>query len=204
AISWKEAEGRRTTEDPSTPLGASSRRTTDRQLTTNDQRLTSGTFALGAPEMLREYLDDSDARVMQKIVDETQQLAEQGLRVLLAAHHPDTTLEDKGDDSKLPCGIRALGLVSIRDELRGEAREALNNFILAGVSPKIISGDHPETVAALAKQAGLKNVKLVSGIELAKMSAAQFREAAKTANVFGRITPQQKQKLVQTLRAEGY
>jgi len=204
AISWKEAEGRRTTEDPSTPLGASSRRTTDRQLTTNDQRLTSGTFALGAPEMLREYLDDSDARVMQKIVDETQQLAEQGLRVLLVAHHPNTKLEDQGDESRLPCGMRALGLVSIRDELRGEAREALNNFIQAGVNPKIISGDHPETVAALAKQAGLKNVKLVSGLDLDKLNDAQFREAARTATVFGRITPQQKEKLVQALRADGH
>src|SRR5581483_1349094 len=166
-----------------------------------------GIFALGAPEILQPYLGemgDPEAPQWRAIAIETRQLADQGLRVLLVTHHPSAALQDNGDASELPQGMTPLGLVSLSDELRPEARQALQDFIRAGVNPKIISGDSPETVAALAKQAGLKNVALVSGIELAKMSAAQFREAAKTANVFGRITPQQKQKLVQTLRAEGY
>ncbi len=99
--------------------------------------------------------------------------------------------------------MTALGLVSLSDELRGEAREALQNFIQAGVKPKIISGDNPETVAALAKQAGLENVQLVSGVELEQMTEVQFRQAAREATVFGRITPQQKQRLVKALRADG-
>lgn len=168
----------------------------------------SGIYALGAPEMLQPYLSDAedldDNPVWREIATETQRFAEQGLRVLLVAHHPSTELHDDGEESRLPQSMEALGLVSIRDELRPEARQALDNFINAGVAPKIISGDNPETVAALAKQAGLKNAKLVSGLDLEKMNDAQFADAAREATIFGRITPQQKQKLVQTLRADGH
>jgi cation-transporting ATPase E len=167
----------------------------------------SGIYALGAPEMLQPYLGemgDPEAPQWRKVAIETQQLAEQGLRVLLIAHHPSTILRDAGDESVLPQGMSPLGLVSLSDELRPEARAALQNFGAAGVHPKIISGDNPETVAALARQAGLQNAQLVSGVELEKMDEAQFRDAAIHAAVFGRISPQQKQKLVQTLRAEGY
>ena len=70
--------------------------------------------------------------------------------------------------------------------------------------PKIISGDNPETVAALARQAGLPaDIALVSGLEFAEMDDAQFADAAQTATIFGRITPQQKEKLVDTLRQQG-
>ncbi len=167
----------------------------------------AGTFALGAPEFLQPYLSDAEDvnenPKWREIVIKTQQLAEQGLRVLLVAYDPSTNLEDKEDDSRLPHNMTALGLVSISDELRGEAKEALQNFINAGVSPKIISGDSPETVSALAKQAGLIDAKLVSGVDLEKMDETQFKQAAHDATIFGRITPQQKQRLVQALRADG-
>jgi cation-transporting ATPase E len=157
--------------------------------------------------MLQPYLADAEDvnenPVWREVVSQTQTLAEQGLRVLLVAYHPSTELQDNGDESRLPQGMVPLGLVSISDELRGEAREALENFIKAGVSPKIISGDNPETVAALAKQAGLKDAKLVSGLDLEKMDEAGFREAAREATIFGRITPQQKERLVRSLRADG-
>lgn len=174
---------------------------------TADGAAPSGIYALGAPEMLQPYLgatDAAEAALRQTLTRKAQQLTEQGLRVLLIAYHPATALRDAGDESVLPQAMTPLGLVSLSDELRPEARAALQNFGAAGVQPKIISGDNPETVAALAKQAGLQNIKTVSGLELEKMDDAQFRDAALTATVFGRITPQQKQKLVQTLRAQGY
>jgi cation-transporting P-type ATPase E len=95
-------------------------------------------------------------------------------------------------------------LISLSDELRAEAKETLQRFIAAGVQPKIISGDNPETVAALAKQAGLPaDIVLVSGLELNEMSDEEFANAAQKASIFGRITPQQKEKLVDTLRKAG-
>ena len=143
--------------------------------------------------------------VWQAIEAQTAQLTDRGLRVLLIAHHPDPKLlNDQGDDSRLPETMQPIGLISLNDELRAEAQETLQRFIAAGVRPKIISGDNPETVAALAKQAGLPaDIMLVSGLELNEMNDAQFAEAAQLATIFGRITPQQKEKLVEALRQEG-
>ncbi len=168
----------------------------------------NGIYAMGAPEMLRPSLgaaSQDNAAVWQQIETQSAQLADQGLRVLLIAHHPDPTLlHDRGDDSCLPEGMQPIGLISLSDELRAEAQETLQRFSAAGVRPKIISGDNPETVAALAKQAGLPdNIMLVSGLELDEMNDAQFAEAAQLATIFGRITPQQKEKLVEALRQQG-
>jgi cation-transporting ATPase E len=70
---------------------------------------------------------------------------------------------------------------------------------------KIISGDTPATVAALAKQAGLaKDIILVSGTELAKMNPVEISQWVEKATIFGRITPQQKEMIVRTLRARGH
>jgi cation-transporting ATPase E len=167
-----------------------------------------GIYAIGAPEMLRAYLSDAghdNSAIWQSIEQEAAALTDRGLRVLLIAHHPDPQLlADHGDDSRLPEAMQPIGLISLSDELRAEAKETLQRFIAAGVQPKIISGDNPETVAALAKQAGLPdNIVLASGLELNEMSDEQFAAAAQKATIFGRITPQQKEKLVEALRQQG-
>jgi cation-transporting ATPase E len=168
-----------------------------------------GLYALGAPEMLRPYLDSTgnlDGAPWQTIMAQIDQLTDQGLRVLLVACHPDPTqLHDDGDESKLPNGLQPIGLLSLSDELRPEARQTLEAFVQSGVQPKIISGDNPETVYALAKQAGLgEGINLISGIELDQMSDDQFNAAAASATIFGRITPQQKERLVEALRKRGH
>ncbi len=173
-----------------------------------DAAALKGIYAIGAPEMLQPYLgsDGLDTSpVWQRIKAQAAQLTDRGLRVLLIAQHPDPQLlHDEGDDSRLPETMQPIGLISLNDELRAEAQETLRRFIAAGVRPKIISGDNPETVAALAKQAGLpEDIMLVSGLELNEMNDAQFAEAAQLATIFGRITPQQKEKLVEALRREG-
>lgn len=174
----------------------------------NDEQL-RGIYALGAPEMLQPHLGqtgDPDSVTWQSIAAQISQLTDQGLRVLLVAYYPDPAgLEDKGDESKLPSGMKPIGLLSLSDELRPEARATLEAFIKSGVQPKIISGDNPETVFALAKQAGLgEGINLVSGLELQQMSEEQFNAAASSATIFGRITPQQKEMLVDALRKRGH
>ena len=162
-----------------------------------------GIYALGAPEFLRPYVC---VDAWPAIAAMAQELSDRGLRVLLLVHHPDASqLADGGDDSRLPTGMRPLGLVSLSDELRPEARATLAAFIRSGVQPKIISGDSPETVAALAHQAGLPaDARLVSGMELAEMDEAAFASAAADSTIFGRITPQQKERLVRALKARGH
>jgi cation-transporting P-type ATPase E len=182
-----------------------------------------GIYALGAPEMLRGYLEDGEdpsdppdphSTHWQSISAQVSSLAQRGLRVLLAAylpedHHGSTAeLIDSGDASELPRGMQPLGLVSLRDELRPEAKQTLASFIQAGVQPKIISGDDPQTVAALAREVGVitgsDGGQVVSGPELQEMGDAQFSATAQSAIIFGRISPQQKARLVSTLREQGY
>ena len=174
----------------------------------DDEPPVRGIYALGAPEMLRPSLATTGAGASwDEIAAQARTLTNRGLRVLLVAHAPTTTLEDHGDATRLPGGLTPLGLVSLSDELRPEARAALAAFITAGVRPVIISGDDPDTVAALARQAGLGadggDLGLVSGLDLATMDEAAFAAAAAASTVFGRITPQQKERLVRVLRARG-
>lgn len=172
-----------------------------------------GVYVLGAPELLLPSLDREDSVVdgmvplmNSAITAEIHSLASQGLRVLLLAHAPLLgALEDHGDVTKLPAGMRPLGLVALGDELRPEAREALRELFQAGVQPKIMSGDHPETVAAVARQAGVvSTAAAVSGVELERMNEEELAATAESANVFGRVTPQQKERLVRALHRRGH
>ncbi len=174
-----------------------------------DDPSVKGVYALGAPEMLQPYLArtaDPTSSSGQSIEARARDWTARGLRVLLVAHYPDPSrLTDAGDASRLPEGMSPIGLVSLKDELRPEAREALSAFVRSGVRPKIISGDNPQTVASLARQAGLgPDIGLVSGPELETMDEAQFAQAAASTTVFGRITPHQKERLVEALRQRGH
>ena len=163
-----------------------------------------GVYALGAPEFLRPCLA-LDEPGWQAVSAQAQALADQGLRVLAVARHPDPAglLDPDTESPRLPAGMTLLGLVSLTDELRPEAAETLAAFVAAGVQPKIISGDNPETVAALARQAGLPQARLVSGLDLEQMDDATLAATASQASVFGRVTPKQKERLVRALKASG-
>ena len=110
-----------------------------------------------------------------------------------------------------PHGVEGLaveesGLVvaSLSDELRADARETLDAFTKAGIRLKIISGDNPRTVAALAAQVGFDgSASAISGSELDLLDEQGFSRAAEENVIFGRITPDQKERLVDALRKRG-
>ena len=167
-----------------------------------DDDVMHGVYILGAVEMLEPSLSDLDREQIQTLVKDA---SEKGLRVLLFASSPAVIpLRDSNDQPLLPADLIPFGLVMLRDQLRPDAQETLARFSEAGIKFKIISGDNPQTVAALAKQVGLRDVTTISGLELAKMDAAQFSQAAADTTIFGRITPQQKEQLVETLRDHGH
>jgi len=171
-----------------------------------------GIVAFGAATFLRPYLaqrPDGETESWEEIREQTARWTDRGLRVLLVATYPDAAaLPDVGDDdaaATLPHGMRALGLVALVDELRDDAAATLRSFLDRGVAVKIISGDDPETVVALARQAGLgPDIPFHSGPELEAMDDARLVTAADDAVVFGRITPAQKERLVDALRAGGH
>lgn len=163
-----------------------------------------GVYALGAIEMLAPYLPPDATAPESSLAQQQQRLAAQGLRVLLLAHNPAvTTLHDHQGEPRLP-PLTPLALVSLSDELRPQARETIAAFRQLGLDLKVISGDNPQTVAALAKQAGFGGeIRLVSGPELEAMRPAEFDQAAAEATIFGRIKPEQKDQLVDALLRQG-
>ncbi|MCC7022929.1 MAG: HAD-IC family P-type ATPase [Thermomicrobiales bacterium] len=159
-----------------------------------------GIFAMGAPEFLGPQLETEGP------LEPPEGWAEQGMRTLLFAHgpHPAPFGEANGVPT-LPPGVKPAAWLGFTDELRPHVDKALQGFRDAGITLKVISGDNPETVAALARQAGLSgDVRLVSGLDLEKMGESEFLEAAEQATVFGRVTPEQKQRLVEALRGRGH
>jgi cation-transporting ATPase E len=110
-------------------------------------------------------------------------------------------LHDAAGEPQLP-SLTPLALVALTDELRPQAKETIAAFANLGIQLKIISGDNPQTVAALAKQAGLPaNLRLVSGSELAQLPPDVFDQVAAETTVFGRIAPEQ---IVASLIRQGY
>jgi len=159
----------------------------------------AGVFALGAPEMLGPLLGAGSPEPPDGWTGE-------GLRVLMFAESPSgAAIGVDVNNAALPRDLKAAGWVGIADELRPNLKETLDGLRAANVELKIISGDNPETVAALARQAGLpKDAVLVSGLELEKMNDVEFAEAAVRGTVFGRISPHQKERLVGALQAPGH
>ncbi len=163
-----------------------------------------GVYVLGAIEMLAPHLLPETLAPNGPLWQQAQSWSAQGLRVLLFACNRDaTTLHDEQGQPRLPT-LTPLALVSLGDRLRPLARETIAAFARLGMELKVISGDNPQTVAALAKQAGFPgDLRLVSGPELAAMTPAEFDQAAAEATVFGRITPEQKDRLVDALLRQG-
>lgn len=162
--------------------------------------LPSGTYVLGAPEIVMAGQELS-LDVRESIEAGTQV----GLRVVVFAYSPAVrSLGGEGTPVELPPDLEPIAILRFSDQLRPEAKETLDGFAQAGIEVKIISGDNPQTVAALARQAGLgAEIEVVSGQELAQMSASEFVQTALTSTVFGRITPDQKAELVRSLRKRG-
>ena len=155
-----------------------------------------GIYVLGAPEMLLPFLDAETG--LGSFADEE---TTRGMRVLLFAFFPHMVpLRTVDEKPVLPTGLYPLGMLSLRDELRDHVQETLAAFSEVGIQIKILSGDHPQTVAALAKQVGIAQTdKAVSGSQLEQMDEVQLAQVAQETTIFGRITPHQKELLISAL-----
>lgn len=158
-------------------------------------------WVMGAPEVLLPALDDG-AEITPRVTE----WADQGYRVLLFARAGDgAALPEPNARPELPPHLEPAGVICISDELRPEARDTIAQFAEEGIALKIISGDNPDTVAALAKQAGMTgDLAVFSGMDLDRVSDDELGELAERTTVFGRISPQQKERIVRALRRRGH
>ena len=166
---------------------------------TSDTESGCGTFVLGAPEAILPALVETPS-------DPPAEWKASGLRVLLFAVSRDQEpLTDDCDQPRLPDGLHAAAWIALKDELRPHLRETLTSFEEAGVRLKIISGDNPQTVRALALQAGFPaGAESISGDELETLDDGAFDRNVETVTVFGRVAPQLKERIVSSLKRQGH
>jgi cation-transporting P-type ATPase E len=155
-----------------------------------------GTWVLGAPDALGGRLASP--------APDVGALTARGLRVLLLARaaDPAAPLHDGAGRPALPA-LEAVALVALADELRPEVAETIARFTADGVALKVLSGDDPRTVAALAAQAGLAAGDPVAGAELDGLDDAALDRVVARTTVFGRVAPEQKERIVASLRRQG-
>jgi cation-transporting ATPase E len=159
-----------------------------------------GAFVLGAPE----YLAPRTARGSAVVAD-AEEWIERGLRVLLFAVGKESQRFDREDGKPvLPLSLTPLGLVVLRDETRPDAASLIAEFAAAGITLKVLSGDHPDTVAALARQAGVPAIgRPISGADLETTNDLEFSRLTQESTIFGRVSPHDKERIVSALRASG-
>jgi cation-transporting ATPase E len=164
-----------------------------------------GVYVLGAFDVLASHASPATGGDLYRLTEKLAALTDDGARVLLFAHNRDaSSLGDPDGDPMLP-PLEPLCLVALVDELRPHAAETLAAFGRLGIRLKIISGDDPRTVVAVARQAGLKgDLPSVTGPELEAMSAEAFDQAAEDTTVLGRISPAQKERLIDALVRRGH
>jgi cation-transporting ATPase E len=156
-----------------------------------------GTWVFGAPEMV--FGGEAHASLRARAAE----LAASGRRTLVLAHCRHELAADQDDPESLPDDLRPVALLTFRERVRDDARDTLDYFASQGVTVKVISGDNPQTVAAIAREAGLDAPEGVDARDLPDDEAA-LAAALEEHTVFGRVTPTQKKAFVQALQASGH
>jgi P-type Ca2+ transporter type 2C len=163
-------------------------------------RVTLVAAAKGAPEAIAA-LCSATPSARAAIDAEVRALAIAGLRVLGVARADvaDATLPD--DPSTLH--LEFVGLVGLVDPLRESVPSAIAECRSAGIRVVMITGDYPATAQAIARQAGLDAVRVVTGAELNAMGEDELRARVRDTSVFARVLPEQKLRLVEAFAATG-
>ncbi len=152
------------------------------------------TIVMGAWPFLK-----SRVRNPEGIDGKLSELSSRGLRSVVFLSGGSEPLHS-GDDIVLP-EMDVLAVISIMDEVRPDCKEILKEFSDNGIDIKVISGDDPETVDAIFKIAEIPGERrIISGDDLAALSGEDYDRAVLETNIFGRMRPEQKEKVVETLR----
>ena len=150
---------------------------------------TEGTYLMGAAQFL--FPDGNE-----DLIKQCAAYGKEGLRVLVLAHSPNLNRENE-----LPEGLKPVALFMLTDIIRDNAPETLAFFKDQGVDLKVISGDDPVTVSAIAKKAGLENAdKYIDATTIT--TPEDMERAVAECSVFGRVTPQQKKEMVLALQKQ--
>ena len=164
-------------------------------------------YAKGAPEVILRSCsaalhDDGivplDTSFREMILAAAHGMAEHALRVLAVAYKPDARIEDAERD------MIFLGMFGMIDPPRPEAKDAIDVCVRAGIRPMMITGDHPTTAAAVARELGLITTQaVVTGADLDRMDDQDFARGVENIAVYARVSPAHKLRIVTALQERG-
>jgi P-type Ca2+ transporter type 2C len=165
-------------------------------------------YSKGAPEIIiesctRQYTAGGETALdhdgKRRILDAAQSMAGEALRVLAVATREDTCIETAEHE------MTFLGLLGMIDPPRPEAKSAIKTCEDAGIKVVMITGDHPLTAQAVALELGLlKNGRVVTGAELDTLSDEVFEREVETIEVYARVSPSHKLRVVTALQKNGH
>ncbi|MGZ8982623.1 MAG: calcium-translocating P-type ATPase, PMCA-type [Methylotenera sp.] len=174
-------------------------------------------YTKGSPETLvsqcARILTSSGEQVLNKttlnqtvLLQEAEAMAAKGLRVLAFAYRRWSALPDSLQPEELERELVFLGFVGLIDPPRREAKEAVSLCKSAGITPVMITGDHPATARAIAHELGIladSDGRVMTGAELARLDQRSFEAEVEQVRVYARVDPIQKIKIVQALQDKG-
>ena len=171
-------------------------------------------FVKGAPDVVLGRCDELlgsngtepiDDRLRATLVQENEAMASRGLRVLAVASRTIRAASFRAGSDPLPhtTGLTLIGLVGLMDPPRPEARQAIEQCKVAGITVKMITGDHRGTAGAIAAELGLRG-DVVDGAELDRMDDEGLAARVESIAVFARVAPEHKLRIVRALKARGH
>lgn len=147
-----------------------------------------GTYVFGAVEYIKPSVE-------QETMAQIKASTSAGMRTLVVAYS-----KDEISSEILPNNLETIAIVLIEDTIRKDAPETINWFKNNGVQIKIISGDDPQTVSFIASRVGVENADKYVNLE--GMSVEEVKQIASSYTVFGRVSPEQKHAIIQSLKKE--
>jgi cation-transporting ATPase E len=150
-----------------------------------------GTWVIGAPDVVAPF----DQRAMDIAAD----VSAEGNRVLLVSCG-----EAPLGEGLLPPDLEPVAILVLSDQVRADAAETLRFFADQGIRVKVISGDHPETVAAVARAVGISGSDQVVDARLLPEGGRELAAIMERGTVFGRVAPQQKSAMIRAMQSMGH
>ena len=141
-----------------------------------------------------------------KILQQTEQYANDALRVLGFAYYPIENKDCFEDIEDLEESLIYLGLVGMMDPPKPDVEQSIVDALELGIKPVMITGDHPKTALAIAKQVGIcdGSSKIMTGQELDGLSNEELEEIINDIAIYARVTPEHKLRIVSVLQKKGH
>lgn len=187
-----------------------------RKLMTTAHKIQDGGYRLmvkGAPDVLLERCTKIHGDAVEDMTDEhrerirgaNQEMADDALRVLAFAYRESSELPDESDPEKFESELIFLGLVGMIDPPRENAVEAVRIAREAGIRPIMITGDHGNTAAAIARQLDILqgDDEVLTGAELDNISDEEFEQNVDHYSVYARVSPEHKVRIVKAWKKKG-